>query len=146
MSKNIEDYKTYADLEEVAEADRVPGRIYFVSDYKDADEDDNFAPRIYDKDNCDRNGTDWKRWFAIPPCFIGLPEMPKVGDRAEGTTDVGMRTIGTITGYEINNCFIVREAKLIAPPERLPSISIAEGTKEQQIAELKKALEALNSI
>lgn len=141
--------KTYlkSELQQVPVDQRVPGRVYGVSDHLE----DNLSVVciFYDK-NTDITGTKWNYWFELPEDMLPV-RMPEVGKEYEfdikrvlidGTTGVQR---GVLAGFAIelidaNSSFVVDNIRPLPTPVVLPELTIPAGTQLERIEYLRKIL------
>jgi hypothetical protein len=123
-----------SELTQVPVEQRVPGRIYGVSDllegklttfeiFKNKDSGENYS---------------WKYWFALPESLLPTREvlvMPEIGKEYEFSDNGNTWHRDTLERFYTNRM----NWKHLRPIQTMPSLFIPQGTKQEQI----KALESL---
>ena len=113
-----------SELQIVPVEQRVPGRVYGVSDSLD---EKLLRVAIFKSDNKSMVLNTWKYWFAIPESMLPVQELP---DQIK--LDLNEWS------YSYSNSVILLHRK-----KTLPELTIPSGTKSEQIAELEKILAEL---
>jgi hypothetical protein len=113
-----------SELQIVPVEQRVPGRVYGVSDSLD---EKLLRVAIFKSDNKSMVLNTWKYWFAIPESMLPVQELP---DQIK--LDLNEWS------YSYSNSVILLHRKKIRPELTIPS-----GSKSEQIAELEKILAEL---
>jgi len=113
-----------SELTQVPVEQRVPGRVYGVSDSLEGD----LAQfKIFLRDSLDDNGVDWKYWFALPESMFPVRELPDQ-----------IKLDLNDWSYSYSDSVILLHRKKIRPELTIPS-----GTKSEQIEMLEKKLAEL---
>jgi hypothetical protein len=132
-----------SELQQVPVEQRVPGRIYGVSD--DLLGTLHFMV-LFGWESQDSMGTKWKYWFALPESMLPVREaMPEIGKEYEFDTHSYKGYRGTLIGFEfgLKGGFATAKADNIRPIQTMPSLTIPQGTKQEQIKALESLLEEL---
>jgi hypothetical protein len=122
-----------SELKQVPVAQRVPGKLYWVSDILEGEFDDT-AFRIFKSGNESTTGTNWRYWFELPESLLPVRELPDEFELKEGEWE-WFRDV--FNEWKRANGLKYRRIKTI------PSLTIPSGTKSEQIAELEKILAEL---
>lgn len=125
-----------SELKQVPVEQRVPGRIYAVSDSLEG-KLDHTAFRVFKLGNESTTGVAWAYWFGIPKSMLPVREVQVMPDEFEVTPDEWEYTdnLGNYHTVKIGSKF-----RRIKPN---PNITIPSGSKSEQIEQLEKILAEL---
>jgi hypothetical protein len=123
-----------SELKQVPVEQRVPGKLYWVSDILEGEFDDT-AFRIFKSGNESTTGTNWRYWFALPESMLPVRELPDEFELKRGEWEyIGRRGWNEILDFNV----VMTRIKTT-----LPSLTIPSGSKSEQIAEIEKILAEL---
>ena len=128
-----------SELTQVPVEQRVPGRVYGVSDSLN---NELLRVAIFDNGNKSIFGDQWQYWFALPESMLPTKEvlvMPQVGKDYEFSDNEEVWYKQTLKRFSTNHnhWFIIR------PIQTMPSLFIPQGTKQEQIKHLESLLNEL---
>jgi len=124
-----------SELQQVPVEQRVPGRVYGVSDSLDGEFK---TVEIFDP----LYQVEWKYWFALPESMLPTKEllvMPEIGKEYEFSDDGNTWFKEKLMRFETNKTYW----NLIRPIQTMPSLTIPQGTKQDQIKHLESLLDDL---
>jgi hypothetical protein len=128
-----------SELTQVPVEQRVPGMIYGVSDDLD---NELLRVAIFDNGCMSTYGEHAKYWFALPESMLPTKEvlvMPEIGKEYEFSDNGDIWYKQKFTRFETNK----NNWDLIRPIQTMPSLTIPQGTKQEQIKALESLLENL---
>jgi len=121
-----------SELKQVPVEQRVPGRVYGVSD--ECRNEINFFA-IYNDGDSDVHGREWVFWFALPESMLPVREVPDEFELKEGEWEF---FADVFNEWKRANGLKYRRIK-----PTFPQLTIPSGSKSEQIAELEKKLAEL---
>jgi hypothetical protein len=126
-----------SELTQVPVEQRVPGRVYGVSDSL---EGELYVVKIYHNYSNDIDGCQWTFWFALPESMLPVRELPDEFELKQGEWEID-NVDGTNFSPMLYSWNVRRLRQL-----KFPKLTIPSGTKSEQIAELEKILAELKQL
>lgn len=129
------------DLKQVPPDERVPGKLYWVSDSLQGELDETTF-RIFRSGNESTTRWNWNYWFELPESMLPVREvqvMPEVGKEYEFSDDGNYWFKEKLQAFGAN----AADWTYIRPIQPAPSITIPSGSKSEQIEQLEKILAEL---
>ena len=129
-----------SELQQVPVEQRVPGRIYGVSDNLNGPI---YNFRIFGKESKDFEGASWDYWFALPismfPIIKDVMVIPKIHQEYEFSNNDISWYKEKLTGFFTENSYWEK----IRPIQTMPELTVPSGTKQEQITALELMLSEL---
>jgi hypothetical protein len=137
--KKIKTMILKSELQIVPVEQRVPGRIYVVSDNLHGELK---RVEVFKEQSYDIGGTSWEYWFELPESMLPNKEvivMPEVGKEYEFSDNGVNWYTDTLKRFCTNRT----NWQYIRPIQPLPSLTIPQSTKQEQIMALESLLNEL---
>jgi hypothetical protein len=126
-----------SELTQVPVEQRVPGQIYGVADSLD---NELLRVAIFDNGCMSTYGEHAKYWFALPESMLPVREvMPEIGKEYEFSDDGNTWFKEKLERFSTNHNHWYK----IRPIQTMPSLTIPQGTKQEQIKHLESLLNEL---